>query len=426
MAKLVLLLCTLLTISSQPSTAHGHKCATMKNLQLHLERAPALRTRMEHAKLQARQEQLATTPASPAAGQIITIPVVVHVLWHTTIENVSDEQIQSQIDALNNDYRLLNSDSLRRTHPFWPDIADTKIEFCLAKRDPNGKPTTGITRTKTDTVAFYGVGVSSEKRTAKGGKDNWNPDKYLNLWVCNLDGSGDGTLGYAAFPFERQFFPDDDGVVIDYRVFGTMGTVVSPNTLGRTATHEIGHWMNLYHIWGDVEPECGDDEVLDTPSGDEPNYGCPSFPVDPKSVCETDENGEMYMNYMDYVDDACMKMFTKGQAARMQASLKNDRPGLFTSLGCSTPSDVDEGLLSDRAPIYPQPSSGVFTVNFSNPTPGRTTITLLNILGEPVYALEGVIGTTTQINVPHLGSGVYYLMIQSAYSTITERVIITQ
>ena len=244
--------------------------------------------------------------------------------------------------------------------------------------------------------------------------------------MCNLDGSGDGTLGYAAFPFERQFFPNDDGVVIDYRVFGTMGTVVSPNTLGRTATHEVGHWMNLYHIWGDLEPDCGDDEVLDTAPGDEPNFDCPSFPLDSNSVCGTDEKGEMYMNYMDYVDDACMKMFTKGQAARMQASLKNDRPGLFTSLGCSTPSDIEEDILPDNATIYPQPSGGVFTVNFNNSTPGRTTITLLNLLGEPVFALESVTGTTTQINVPHIGNGVYYLMIQSAHSTITKRVIITQ
>ena len=405
------------------SSAHGQHCATMKNLERHIARSPELMNYIERYKLLSRQ-RLAADITSPSEGQILTIPVVVHVIWHRTLENVSDAQIQSQIDALNRDYRLRNADSLRKTHPFWPSITDTKIEFCLAKRDPNGNPTSGITRTMTDTVAFYGIG--SEKRTALGGMDNWNPDKYLNLWVCNLDGGGEGILGYASFPFERLSAPEDDGVVIDYRSFGTMGTAQSPNALGRTATHEIGHWMDLYHIWGDLEPDCGDDDVLDTPPGDEPNYDCPSFPQDPNSVCGTDENGEMYMNYMDYVVDGCMVMFTKGQAARMQTSLKNDRPGLFTSLGCSTPSDVDEGLLSDRAPIYPQPSSGVFTVNFSNPTPGRTTITLLNLLGEPVYALEGVIGTTTQINVPHFGSGVYYLMIQSAYSTITERVIITQ
>lgn len=423
MFKCVPVLCFLLLSGFSVSSAHGQRCATMHNLARHIARSPDLIRQIERSKLQTHQ-RLADAPLSPAAGQTITIPVVVHVIWHRAVENVSDAQIQSQIDALNRDYRLRNADSLRKTHPFWPSIADAQIEFCLAKRDPNGKATSGITRTKTDTVAFYGIG--SEKRTALGGMDNWNPDKYLNLWVCNLDGSGDGILGYASFPFERQSAPEDDGVVIDYRVFGTMGTAQSPNALGRTATHEIGHWLNLSHIWGDLEPDCGDDDVLDTPPGDEPNYDCPTFPLDPNSVCGTDENGEMYMNYMDYVVDECMNMFTRGQVARMQSSLKNERPGLLTSLGCTTPSGVDDGISEQALSVYPNPATRSLTVNFSNSAPGRTSITLLTLLGEPVLSLENVTGATAQINVPQLGSGVYFLRVQSGRTTVTERVIITQ
>src|SRR5205085_7351896 len=140
------------------------------------------------------------------------------------------------------------------------------------------------------------------KYTANGGHDAWNRDQYLNIWVCDLSGK----IGYAQFPGGPAA---TDGVVIDYQAFGTLGTASIPFHLGRTATHEIGHWLNLRHIWGDAN--CGDDLVADTPTQQTDNGGCPSFP---HVTCSNGPNGDMFMNYMDYVNDNCMNMFTAGQS----------------------------------------------------------------------------------------------------------------
>ncbi|MBK9250049.1 MAG: T9SS type A sorting domain-containing protein [Ignavibacteria bacterium] len=423
MPKLVLIFLAFLTLNTLISIAHDHKCGTMSNLQRHIEKDPTILQNIERFKVMLHKGVTTASP-SAAAGEIITIPVVVHVIWRRMVENISDAQIRSQIDILNQDYRLRNSDSLMKTHPFWPFIADAKIEFCLASRDPLGNATTGITRTRTDSTSFEGVG--SEKHSATGGIDNWNPSQYLNLWVCNLGGSDDNTLGYAAFPFEMHSAPEDDGVVIDYESFGNIGTVQEPNNLGRTATHEVGHWLGLYHIWGDNEPLCGDDEVLDTPRADEANFHCPTFPHDANDSCDTDNNGEMYMNYMDYVDDACMKMFTKGQAFRMQSTLKSERSSLLTSLGCKSTSDVAEDVTINDINIYPNPTTGAFTVNFRNTSPGHTSLSLHTMLGEAIVTLNSVVDTTAQMYIPAAGSGVYYLKIQSGHSTVTQRVIMTK
>jgi hypothetical protein len=135
-----------------------------------------------------------------------------------------------------------------------------------------------------------------------------NPRRKLNLWSCNL---ADDILGYAQFPGGK---PATDGVVIDDNAFGRTGTATAPFNKGRTATHEVGHWMNLIHIWGDEE--CGTDRVADTPRANDANYGCPAFPL--RSTC-AGKPIEMTMNYMDYTDDACMYMFTAGQKKRMLA-----------------------------------------------------------------------------------------------------------
>ena len=295
-------------------------------------------------------------------SSLITIPVVVHVIYNANEENISDAQIQSQIDVLNDDFRLLNTDSLLDTHPFWPDAADCQIEFCLALQDPNGNSTNGITRTMTNLTSFDNNG--DEKFTSSGGKDNWDPTKYLNIWVCNLDGTG-GTLGYATFPSDLTSIPEEDGVVIDYRAFGTLGTAgtggFNVNDLGRTATHEVGHWLNLRHIWGDAV--CGDDFVSDTEPAEAPNYGCPTFPYNASNSCGSGVNGEMYMNYMDYVDDACMVMFTFGQSDRMDATLSTERSALLTSMGCSPATGIEQaGIQPVSVNLFPNPTTGILTI----------------------------------------------------------------
>ncbi|MDQ3021040.1 MAG: zinc metalloprotease [Bacteroidota bacterium] len=257
---------------------------------------------------------------------VIDIPVVVHVVYKTSAENISTAQVQSQIDILNQDFRKLNSDVSGVPTVFQSSVADCMINFCLASRDPNGAATTGITRTQTTKKSFSTNDFV--KYTSRGGKDAWDRNKYLNIWVCNLA----LYLGYAQFPGGPAA---TDGVVIGHKYFGNTGTAVYPFNKGRTATHEVGHWINLRHIWGDDGTGCtGSDLVTDTPNQADENYGCPGFPT---ISCSNGPNGEMYMNYMDYTDDRCMFMFSNGQSSRMTATLNGTRATILTSNGCSAP-----------------------------------------------------------------------------------------
>ncbi len=273
---------------------------------------------------------------SSARFGITRIPAVVHVVWNTAAQNISDAQIQSQIDVLNQDFRMTNAD-IGQIPTVWQSLAaDARIEFFLSTTDPNGNPTNGITRTQTQVISFAQAG-NPVKSAVTGGADPWPANRYLNIWVCQLAG---GLLGYAQFPGGPAA---TDGVVILHSAFGTLGTAQPPFDRGRTATHEVGHWLNLFHIWGDDGTGCnGSDEVSDTPNAGGPNYDCPTFP---SVTCNNGPNGDMFMNYMDYTNDACMFMFTAGQVARMQATL--DGPRLL--------------IAPEFAPVYAQgdPGSGI-------------------------------------------------------------------
>lgn len=253
------------------------------------------------------------------AKKILAIPVVVHVVYNTAAENISDSQIKSQIVALNRDFSASNPDKSDAPAVWQGLITNVRVKFALATKDPKGRPTKGITRTKTKQTSF---GTNDAvKKASTGGAAAWPSAKYLNLWVCTLGG---GLLGYAQFPGGAAA---TDGVVILNTAFGTNGTAAAPFNLGRTAVHEIGHWLNLNHIWGDTSDCSGTDHVSDTPGAQLPNYGTPTFP---HVSCNNGPNGDMFVNYMDYVDDAAMVMFTAGQAARMQATLAGPRSSLGT------------------------------------------------------------------------------------------------
>ncbi len=258
-----------------------------------------------------------------AEKAVITIPVVVHVLYNTSAQNITDAQIQSQMTVLNNDFRKLNSDWTNTPSTFTSVVADCELNFCLATVSPTGAATTGIIRKQTTVTSFSAN--DGMKYNSQGGSDAWSTGQYLKLWVCNLGG---GLLGYAQFPGGATA---TDGVVINYTAFGTTGSATAPYNKGRTATHEVGHWLNLRHIWGDAT--CGNDLVSDTPVHTASNGGCPSHPK--ANTCGT--SAEMFMNYMDYTNDACMYMFTAGQKARMQALFVTGgaRASLKTSNGCS-------------------------------------------------------------------------------------------
>ena len=293
--------------------ARRRQCAAMQEYERLLEEQVSFRTNQQRAE-EFTARALTSGEADRVARKLVTIPTVVHVLYKKPSENISKSQVQSQITALDQDFRSTNPDTTRVPDPWKGLVADAKIRFQLATKDPDGKRTDGIVRVQTDRTSFGpGDGV---KRASQGGSTAWPADAYLNIWVCTLGG---GLLGYAQFPGGPKA---TDGVVVLNSAFGTEGTVTAPFNQGRTLTHEIGHWLNLRHIWGDTLDCSGGDRVPDTPNCKGPNFGKPLFPV---TSCVNGPHGDMFMNYMDYVDDAAMFMFTAGQVARMSACLAGPR-----------------------------------------------------------------------------------------------------
>ena len=230
---------------------------------------------------------------------IIKIPVHVNVLYSNSSQNVSDNQIQAQIDVLNTDFRNNNSNisMLPSGSTFVNDVTDTEIEFLFNASSDITRKSTSISAWSTN---------DDMKKSSRGGIDPTSPNTTLNIWICNISG---GILGYAQFPGGPA---STDGIVVAPQYFGTTGYVSAPFDGGRTATHEVGHYLNLRHIWGDGR--CNrDDFVSDTPTSDRPNYGCPGYPT---AHCRSTD---MTMNYMDYTNDDCMNMYSEGQKTRMRA-----------------------------------------------------------------------------------------------------------
>ena len=281
-------------------------CGAMAAHMMLLERFPSFRA--SQMRLEGATEKRREAGDDLSKAKIVTIKTVVNVVYNTDQQNIGTPQIDSQIAAMNKDFRGTNPDRSQTPTPWKGLVSDTRIQFKLVK----------VTRTRTSQATFtHDDGV---KRSNTGGIAPFEPKAHLNLWVCALSG---GLLGYAQFPGGPVA---TDGVVINYRAFGTSGTAQPPFNKGRTATHEVGHYLNLRHIWGDT-PDCsGSDMVADTPNCAGPNYGTPAFPV---VTCNNGPNGDMFMNYMDYVDDAVMVMFTTQQVLRMRTALETARAGLL-------------------------------------------------------------------------------------------------
>lgn len=285
-------------VASAEETPGSRMCASVEVLQAQLAADPKLAGRMQAIEEQTRQF-IENGARLDAQGNII-IPVVVNVLYRTATENISLSQIQSQIDVLNEDYNATNSDLSNTPAIFTNVIGNYGIRFELAA--VNRKYSSKRSWSTNDDM----------KRSSKGGIDPTDPATKLNMWVVNkMTSQGRTILGYAQFPGGSLA---TDGVVIGYNFFGRTGTLSAPFDKGRTATHEVGHWMNLRHIWGDAT--CGNDFVNDTPLHNTANYGCPA--AGHKSTC-SGTPVEMTMNYMDYTDDACMYMFSAGQKSRSMA-----------------------------------------------------------------------------------------------------------
>lgn len=344
--------------------------------------------------------------------QVITIPVVVHVVYNNSAENISDAQVYSQLNVLNKDFRRMNTDKYAAPTVFRGSGIDPLFEFCLAQRDPYGNATNGITRTYTNETIFDNYCVDNcIFYNSGGGKNAWNTSQYLNIWVCDLNSD---PLGFAFLP--GTIDADMDGVVIDYRVFGTINPANQDYNLGRTTTHEVGHWLGLYHPWG--KQTCGSDSVFDTPQQKEANFGCPMFPHSAFECSYTGEAGTMFMNFMDYTDDDCKSMFTIGQFVRMDDAIFYPRYSIQNSIGCVPPatSAIAENITDSQINIFPNPNPGIFTLQ----TGKNYNISITDIAGRQIDYKKH----KNLIKISKYSKGIYILRIKSEKEIINKKIVI--
>jgi hypothetical protein len=339
-------------------------------------------------------------------GSSYEIPVVIHVIHNGedigTGTNISDEQIFSQIEVLNQDFNRLNADAVNTPPEFAAVAGSMTIEFVLARRDPDGLPTTGINRVQGTKTSW----TLTDNATFKA-LSYWPSDDYLNIWVIKFSGN---FVGYAQFPVSNLLGLDEyqnglastDGVVVDYTAFGTIDAGTFPldpsYNKGRTATHEIGHFFGLRHIWGDAT--CGDDYVADTPLQRSSTTNCPSHPQ--TTTCGT-PIVKMFQNFMDYTDDACMNLYTAGQISRMELILDDltvpRRNSLLNSPGLLDPDcdriDVVLQRIESPAPISCTDNSSI-RLNVLN----RSCFPLTSITVEYIINQDAIRSSTITLPEP--------------------------
>ncbi|MCO5241774.1 MAG: M43 family zinc metalloprotease [Chitinophagaceae bacterium] len=413
----VITCCSFLQLNAQRS------CATHAYWQTQLNNDPALRLRYNEIEQSAKTRPLISKKeqgTGVAEMPVITIPVVVHILYNTPGENISDARVHSQLGILNKDFRKQNDDTAFIPSAFAPFAADCGIQFELAKTDPEGRPTSGIVRKKTDRSSWQQD--DKMKFSASGGNDTWDSRYYLNIWVCNLTKS---LLGYATFPGAS---PEKDGVVIRTDIFGISPDNATAYNKGRTTTHEVGHWLNLKHLWGDTD--CGDDGVEDTPPQKTYNSGCPSFPRIMANSCNPLPSGDMFMNFMDFSDDACLHMFTTGQKQRMQSLFETFAPreSLLHSMGLkepwntATPPEHLQDSSSLHVNLFPNPASTSLTLRVNKKELTMpATYHIYDAMGRSV--LEGNYTAGRIIQVHTLRTGIYLIQLQWGGQTLTAKFV---
>lgn len=395
------------------------KCPGMEYLEKLIKKDASLPIKLQNVEAFIRhvsQNNLQNKDGENASGKTIRIPVIVHILYNNSSQNITDEQVKSQIDALNRDYRRQNADSVNTPERFKNLAADVNIEFALATADPDGRPTTGILHKITNNTYFYTD--DKIKSSSEGGDDPWDTKSYLNIWVGNLM----TVLGYSSFPGSDV---NKDGIVIKTDVFGTIG-VLSEFNMGRTAVHEVGHWLGLKHVWGDSY--CGDDGVDDTPKQGNYTNGCPGGEF--RSSCDNAPLGDMYMNYMDFTDDACMNLFTKGQKARMLSLFYEGGPraGILSSKGLNKPwidsSKIVINNISGPAAIklFPNPANKELTLKIEDISLIGKTAYVINISGLVINKF--LINSLSQkLDISNLGTGIYIIKSTNGSNEINQRFI---
>lgn len=375
------------------------------------------------ARFDANQKNIIARNISPQVLRIQelsdTITLAIHVIGNSAMQaKVTNAIIQSQIDVLNEDYQGRNPDSVRIPAAFKPLYGKSKLTFALAGTNPNGEPTTGINRITSNNTYTLST-LDEAKFTATGGYDAWDPTKYLNIWVVEFNTTG--VLGSSVFPGDPRDLKYH-GFVCDYRAFGRGITYYPQYTRGRTTTHELGHFFNLQHIWGDDGGACtGTDFPNDAANDDTPNQanntnGNPDHlgiaPVITDN-CTPTAPGVMYQNYMDYTDDSALVLFTKGQQARMQNTLTNapDRFLLLSSLAYktapvfATDASIRQIISPSTATCVAVEGESVFKPLVTLRNSGSTTLTSVKIISvlnnaSPVtFNWTGSLPSYTEINI---------------------------
>ena len=368
--------------------------------------------------------------------ELYTIPVVVHVVWQEESQNIPDSQIEEVIASLNKDFRRLNADANTVRAQFIDVVGDPFIEFELV----------AIERQETEAtfeLDLLGGGLPDNvKINAEGGHDAWDTEKYLNIWLCNIEGGS--ILGYAYPPADLAHWPaganapspELDGVVMHYEVFRTTGEYTATGLLGndeitvpvrgRSITHEIGHYLGLRHIWGDGLlsiigiPDCdADDGVADTP-----NQGLNSqFQCDPEqNSCEEgiDDLPDMFENFMDYAAEDCMNSFTTGQIAIMRSVLENERNGLLGDV-----TNVDNQLQADAFHVYPNPVKEQLFIQSDFMLDHQFQYQLVDQQGRLVQASKMDSYSSQQtLNIAHLPAGLYGLLLMGEAGQYFQKIVI--
>lgn len=355
------------------------------------------------------QDLIAQKRSGPQTQNVITIPVVVHIVYYNSLENIPDSQVYSQMQVLNEDYIRQNSDTINTPAPFALVAANPGIQFCLAQQDPNGQPTTGIERRQT-TINMFTM-YDNVQSYSGGGMDQWDPTRYFNIWVCN-------SIYYGKGEFPVSNTTPTYGAVVSYARFGSNHTIYGTfpalslgDDYGRIACHEIGHCFNLYHINGDDGTACtGTDYCFDTPNqAGYTNFTCPVFPQ--FDTCTSSGNGIMFQNYMDYSLGSCQNLFTKEQSIRMNAVLSMPPyNSLTTSTGCQAPTGITESLLVNTN-VFPDPfiSSVTFSLGMELK---NAELQLFDIIGNKVR-VQDFSGKQVILFRNELPSGIYFFRILS-------------
>lgn len=393
----LLLLQLPLLLSSQ-----NHRCGFESYLKQELSENPEYEQKLQQLEKTVKNFKLDKNDT------LIRIPVVFHIVYRTGTQNISNKQIISQLEALNEDYRMLNSD-IGIVDPVFPK-ADTKIEFCFAGKDTNGMDFSGVTRKQTNT---YQIGQPNSNELFKQ-QPVWDSKKYLNIYVCEIGG---GIAGYSSFPGGN---PAKDAIVIDYTNFGK-GSLDPNYNLGRTAIHEVGHWLGLYHIWGINEnANCNnDDMVADTPNQGKDYRGCP---IGPQYSCGSQD---MTSNYMGYVFDRCMAAFTPGQSQRMRAMILSSRPNISSSIPCSkNPIQAEKDTIKEAFPlvVFPNPTEDHLFVFQKNIVFSPSDFKLFSVDGREVMARAEEYGDKVKIDFTTLNAGIYLLQIRNEGNSTVRKV----